>query len=69
MKKAEIISYLDTAWVARNLVVHEETVSTNLDAKQLAEEGVEGHGYLRQERLFTCRSCFDLRVSRSRLQR
>lgn len=41
MKKEEIISYLDTAWVARNLVVHEETVSTNLDAKQLAEEGAE----------------------------
>lgn len=41
MKKEEIISCLDTVWVARNLVVHDKTGSTNLDAKQLAEEGAE----------------------------
>lgn len=37
--KAEIESYLDTAWVGRTLVFRKETGSTNLDAKELAEKG------------------------------
>lgn len=39
MKREEIVSQLDTKWAGKNLVFYEETDSTNLDAKRLAEEG------------------------------
>ena len=37
--KVEIESYLDTSWIGRKLVFRRETGSTNLDAKDLAENG------------------------------
>ena len=39
MSAIEISANIDTKWVARNLVYHKETGSTNLDVKALAEEG------------------------------
>ena len=39
MSAIEISANIDTKWVARNLVYHKETGSTNLDVKVLAEEG------------------------------
>ena len=45
MKREEIVSGLNTVWVAKSLVFYEETDSTNLDAKKLALEGAE-HGTL-----------------------
>ena len=45
MKKEEIVSGLATVWAAKNLVLYEETASTNLDAKKLAAQGAE-HGTL-----------------------
>lgn len=41
MKKEEIVNAFDTIWVGKNLLFYEETDSTNLDAKRLAEEGAE----------------------------
>ena len=41
MKKEEIVNAFDTIWAGKNLIFYEETDSTNLDAKRLAEEGAE----------------------------
>ena len=45
LSKAEIESRLSSKWAGRNLYVYEETDSTNLRIKQLAEEGAP-HGTL-----------------------
>jgi len=39
MSKLEIEANMETSWVARNLYFHKETGSTNLDVKELAEQG------------------------------
>lgn len=45
MSEIEISAGMDTKWVARKLVYHKETGSTNLDVKALAEAG-EAEGTL-----------------------
>lgn len=39
MSALEISRYMETEQIGKNLIFHKETGSTNLDAKQLAEEG------------------------------
>lgn len=43
LSQSEIVSRLETAWAGRSLYYFDETGSTNMDAKRLAEEGAP-HG-------------------------
>ena len=45
MNKLEIQNLKNSEWIGKNVYYHEKTGSTNIDAKQLAEESAP-HGTL-----------------------